>query len=48
MMKMAYSVVKESVKSKHSLEISRKKSGLGSFVQRVIGLFRPLTKRKKK
>ena len=48
MIKMVILYVKESHDLKHSLENSRKKSVLGSFVQRVAGLFRPLTKRKKK
>lgn len=47
MIKMAYSVVKESQKSRHFSENSRKKSGLDMFVQRVTGLLRRITKRKK-
>jgi len=47
MIKTAYSVVKESQKSKHFSENSRKKSGLGMFVQRVIARLNPTTKRKK-
>jgi len=40
--------VKESHDLKHSLENSKRKSGLGSFVQRVAGLFKRLIIKEKK
>ena len=47
MMKTAYSIAKESQKSKHFSENSKRKNGLRSLVQRVTGLLRRITKRKK-
>jgi hypothetical protein len=47
MIKTAYSVVKESQKSKHFSENSRKKNKLRSLVQRAIGSLNLITKRKK-
>jgi len=47
MIKTAYSVVKESQKSKHFSENSKKRSGLGMFVTTACGLLRRITKRKK-
>jgi len=47
-LKTAILYVKESHDLKHSLENSKRKSGLGSFVQRVAGLFKRLIIKEKK
>lgn len=47
-LKMVILYAKESHDLKHSLEISRKKSGLGSFVVNVVGRFKRLITKEKK
>jgi len=47
MIKTVILYAKESHDLKHSLENSKKRSVLGSFVQRVAGLFKRLIKRKR-
>jgi len=48
MIKTVILYAKESHDLKHSLENSKKRSVLGSFVQRVAGLFKHLTSKEKK